>query len=308
MSRYRRLLTNALTDYRWTLYYLQRLDYHPVHREAIGSTIAMLLPKSPPGNRAAAAIPKTAEQLRNNGFAPIDGLVTPQQLNDIKAYLSTKVCYDPYHPELCGFKDPSDAHAFSVHAYYRSDDLVALPLFLELANHPTILGSLETIFRAKPTITKIQAWWLLHGFDAQANPDVIYLTRPGEFHRDADDWMQFKLYVYLTDVDETAGPHACVKGSHRWMLPSGERSLQLHAPSYPTVENLQLFTGKAGFAWLENSYCLHRAIVAQSKHRLILTISYGLVRSPLWCGNATVPFDSSRFDPYINRVFMHRSG
>jgi hypothetical protein len=248
ISRYRRLLTNALTDYRWTLYYLQRLDYHPVHREAIASTIAMLLPKSPPRSSPAEATATTVEQLRNDGFAPIDGLVSPQQLKDIKAFLSTKVCYDPYHPELGGFRDPSDAHPFSVHAYYRWEDLVALPLFLELANHPTILGSLEAIFQAKPTITKIQVWWVLHGFDARANPDVIYLTRPGEFHRDADDWKQFKLYVYLTDVDETAAPHACVKGSHRWVLPSGERSLQLQAPSYPTVENLQILTGNAGFA------------------------------------------------------------
>lgn len=307
IRRYRRLLTNALTDYRWTLYYLQRLEYDPARREAVAAALARVLPKSRKSSLDIQTS-RIAEQLKTDGFAPLGGLVSFQQLNDIKAYLSDKVCYDPYHPELSGFRDPSNAHPLSVHAYYRTDDLVPLRQIFELANHPTVLGSLESIFGAKPTITNIQVWWLLHGFDAGANSDLIYAAKPAEFHRDADGWVQFKLYVYLTDVDETAGPHACVKGSHRWKLPAGKRNLQLEDVPSARLDNLHIVTGRAGFAWLESSYCLHRAMVAQNRHRLILTVTYGLVRSPLCCCNKTVPLDSSPFDPYVNRVFMRRSG
>jgi hypothetical protein len=304
IARYRRLLKNALTDYRWTLYYLQRMDYHPTHREAVAAAVSKFLPKSS-ANALDSHTTEVVQQLRTDGIAFLDGLVSSQQVNAIREYLSTKLCYDPCRPELSGFTDPSDAHPWSVHAYYSPDDL-PLPQILEIANHPTILGSLETLFRAKPTIANIQVWWVLHGFDMDANAGEVYSSKPGEFHRDADDWAQFKLYVYLTDVDETGAPHAFVRGSQRWNLPIGKRCLQLQDPSYPIAENLQIITGNAGLAWLENAYCLHRATIAQKKHRLILTISYGLVPWPFWRGSVAVPVDDSRFDPYTNRIFMHR--
>lgn len=304
ISRYRRLLTNALTDYRWTLYYLQRLSLHPVHREAVARAVAMFLPKSASRNRPDELTATTVERLQSDGFAPLDGLISAQQVNDINASLSTETCYDPWRPELSGFSDPDNANPLSVNAYYRPDQLKAFPQIIELANHPQILGSLEILFGAKPTISNIQVWWILHGCDLQANSHLIPVSQPHRYHRDVDDWMQFKLFVYLTDVDETAGPHAYIKGSHRWMLPSGQRHLQLQDSSYPAVKNLRIITGKAGYAFLENSFCLHRATAPKRRHRLILAVTYGLVRTPFWYSTTTVPLDTNSFDPYVNRIFM----
>jgi hypothetical protein len=34
------------------------------------------------------------------------------------------------------------------------------------------------------------------------------------FHRDSEDWRYLKILVYLSDVDDGAGPHVYLHGSH----------------------------------------------------------------------------------------------
>ncbi|MBR8836478.1 MAG: hypothetical protein DSM106950_21285 [Stigonema ocellatum SAG 48.90 = DSM 106950] len=304
-TRYIGLIKKSIKDYRWLLTYLQTMDYHPNHRRFISSVISYFLPKSP-------QLPTTVESkkliqtLKEDGLVVLDNLVTQTQIEEIRAYLATKFCIDPYRPEKGKFSSPEFAHKSCAHAYYTVEDLVDVPHLLSLANDATILRVIESIFGAKPTISLIQIWWLLYGFDVEENShDREYVPNPRVFHRDVDDWSEIKLFIYLTDVDEGSGPHAFIKKSHTWLLPHRQKTLDINNADFPFADNLIKLTGEAGLAWLENSYGLHRAIIPTNKHRLILAVTYTLFplprapKIPVWPSP-----EQNQFDPYINRVYL----
>lgn len=305
-ARLAHVLKRVTTDYRWSLYYLQRTLYHPILREWLATLISYFLPR-----KTSQSLPKDSrvfhlvQTLKDDGLVILDNFVTPQQVTDIKAFLSTKLCADPQRPGKAKFSSPEFAHKCCVHAYYEPDDIVKAPHLLELANSPTILSIVEQVFGAKPTISLLQVWWLMAGFDMKENSEEIYAKRPLEFHRDIDDWSEIKFFIYLTDVDEEAGPHAFIKESHTWLLPFRKRALDFDSPNFPMPENLIKLTGKAGLAWLENSYGLHRAIIPTQNHRLIVAVTYTLFPLPFSPKSPIYKHQGNRhLDSYINRIYV----
>jgi hypothetical protein len=303
-ARYIRLIKQGVKDHRWLLFYIQRMDFNPTHRRFMSSVIAKFLPKTQKHALSVEA-QKLSEVLKNDGYLILEDLLSETQVEEMRAYLATKPCVDPQHLEEGPFIVPDCVPQTSVHAYYSDENSVAIPHVWELANNLKILSIIEDGFGAKPTISLLAAWWVFHGFDTEANAHEIHVNSPGEFHRDVDDWSQVRLYICLTDVDEDAGPHAYIKSSHKWSLPPKTRAIDIDNPSFPMKDNLVKLTGKAGMAWLGNTYVLHRGIIPKNKHRLMITVTYTFVQVPyapkfpiLACP------DRSRFDPYINRVYM----
>jgi hypothetical protein len=270
----------------------------------MASAISAFLPKSSGDHRGNMEMLQLVDNLTNSGSVRLDGVLTRDQISAMQAYFAARECYDPSRPEMRGFKDPNAAHRSCIHAYYPTADVVAAPHVMELANHPLVLGAVEEHFGVKPVISYIAAWWLLHGFDEGANSHDTYVRRPEEFHRDFDDFAELKLFVYLTDVDAEAGPHAMIRTSHKWRLPRGTRSLQLADPAYPSRENLKMITGRAGLAWLENSLTLHRGMIPMKAHRLMLAVTYTLLPTAVGPKQPLIRGDRRNFDPYVNRVLI----
>jgi hypothetical protein len=95
-------------------------------------------------------------------------------------------------------------------ADYHLRDVIACPHILALANS-----------RAAGTgraLSDMQADHL------RAGPALV-VPVPGDdsalqaFHRDSEDWRYLKVLVYLTDVDDGAGPHVYLHGSHLTQAP-----------------------------------------------------------------------------------------
>jgi Phytanoyl-CoA dioxygenase (PhyH) len=304
IARYIRLIGQALTDYRWLLYYIQRIDYNPNHRKVVSSIIAKLLPKTP-NLQLSSEARKLSGILKEDGYVVLENFVNQHQVEMMRSYLDAKFCFDPDRPEMGKFSSPNLAPKPSVHAYYAPEDAVGIPHLWELANDPKILSIIEDRFDAKPTISLLYVWWLLCGFDAEANVDQYYVKNPGEFHRDIDDWSQIRLYICLSDVDENVGPHAFIRSSHRWVLPPKTRVLDLDNPDFPMRGNLVKLTGEAGMAWLGDTYVLHRGTIPTREHRLMLTVTYTFFPEPHAPKVPLLPCpDRNRFDPYINRVYL----
>ncbi len=303
-ARYIRLIKRGITDYRWLLFYIQRMDYNPNHRRFISSIIAKFLPKTPDRQLSAEA-KKLSETLKEDGCVVLKDFVNKTQVEAMRSYIATKLCVDPHHPEEGKFGSPDLAPKVSLHAYYAPEDAVNIPHLWELANNPKILSIIEDKFEAKPTISLFYAWWVFYGFDVEANANLYHVKNPGEFHRDIDDWSQIRLYICLTDVDDDAGPHAFIKSSHKWVLPPKSRTMDIDDPGFPMRDNLVKLTGAAGMAWLGDTYVLHRGIIPIKKHRLMLTVTYTLFPQPFAPKYPLLPCpDRNRFDPYINRVYM----
>ncbi|MEI9903101.1 MAG: hypothetical protein WDN06_03260 [Asticcacaulis sp.] len=139
----------------------------------------------------------------------------------------------------------------------------------DLANHPDVLQAAELWLGCKPTIDNIGASWSYPGRDTAKGAQ--------RFHRDFDCSRSFKLFLYLSDVDEETGPHTFVRGSNR--TPKLESA---RAQSDETI--IATFGGGrdhanhgASRSWfLEDVYGFHKGGVPRSKPRLLVGIEYNL--------------------------------
>lgn len=298
-------LKRSVRDYRWFLYYVQReLTLNPKHRDRIAAWIARCLPK------ASVAVPSDesqsiAEKLKRDGIALADGIITRCEVEDILEYLKAKNFYDPRHPEMAGLSDPNSVPRTCFHAYYPDDDVVGAPHLMRIANDPLILGALELLFGTRPTIASALIWWLFASYDYSDKEREQFLWNTSNMHRDIDDWLQIKLFIYLTDVAEETAPHMFLEGSHCGSPGLGKGVISLDFVYQYCPQRLRTVHGKAGTAWLENPFGFHVAKRPETGNRLIAAISYSLLPLPFSIGRAG-PIDSEAisFDPYINRLWM----
>ncbi|WNZ27305.1 hypothetical protein HJG54_30930 [Leptolyngbya sp. NK1-12] len=311
LQKYFRLIEQSITDYRWFLYYLQRQKLEPRDRSKVSSVISRLMPS---GNfeQIAKQYERDIHRFKTDGLCFLEDWVSENQALQIKQHLMSRPCFDPDRLEKVGFFNPEAAHKSCLHAHYRIGDILDCPQILKLANHPRALGIVSYLFGCKPTISLIQAWWLRYGFDEYENQNNLYLKYPESYHRDIDDWTEIRLFIYLSDVDETSGPHSYIKNTYNRSTPDRYNKFsttpqQLEISGFPVSENMINIVGKPGTAWLMNPFGFHRAKIPTQRHRLILCITYTFFPQPFAPAKPVINCSTeSEFDPYINRVYVKR--
>ncbi len=274
-------------------FHFQRLFMKPATRKSIARILAGRLPQG----SAAGHDPRIVTELETDGFSFVPGLISEAQIADIHAYLSGKPSSDAWRPESGAFhisRPPATCHT----APYSQEDIIACPHLLEIANHPLVLATMTRLFGCKPTISNVALWWSLAG---HSKPEQAEL-----FHRDVDEWQFIKLFVYLTDVDEGSGPHVFLKGS-----PAAAKLLQIRRYQDDEVnsafggENVMRFTGKAGTAFLENTFGLHKGTLPIARNRLLFQVQYSLFPIGIYRYHPKTPATPvAGFDPYINRLYI----
>jgi hypothetical protein len=176
---------------------------------------------------------------------------------------------------------------------YRSDQVMRAPHVVDIFNDPRLIDLIEEYLGCVPTLYSLNGWW---SFPAN-QPELIYSQY---FHRDIDDWRFVTLFLYLSDVDETTGPHQVVAGSHtlegmNTLLKKAEAAGRdtgkfNAADSFAdfwgeqfSQECERLFNGEifnavgpAGTMYLVNTTALHRGLVPVASPRLVLWARYGL--------------------------------
>jgi len=118
-----------------------------------------------------------------------------------------------------------------------------------------------------------------------------------------------KFFLYLTDVDDTAGPHIYVKGSHKEdVLLKIRRYTDEEVEGAFGADRIVHFTGPAGTCFLENTYGIHRGLPPASKARLIFQVVYSqsvIIYGPKQPVVARRDLRSSEaLDRYVNRVYV----
>ena len=301
-------MKRSVEDRRWFLYYLQReITLDAKYRDPVASLISHILPRASSPNASEEA-QRIAAGLKDDGMAFAGPIVTRRELDDIMEYLSTKNCYDPRHPEMPGFSDPKDVHSTCFHAYYCDDDVVAAPHLMKIANHPVLIEALELLFGCKPTITSALIWWLFSSYDYSDSEREQFLWNTNNMHRDIDDWLQIKLFIYLTDVNDTTAPHLFIKGSHKGGVSHGKKVISIEAAEHNCSDKIEKVVGAAGLAWLENPFGFHVARRAEQGNRLMAAISYSLLPLPFTIGRRVHDDpDPTLYDPYINRLWLTKS-
>lgn len=264
-------------------------------RHLISRAVASVAPKTAdltPSDTARAL----CEQVRRDGFSAMQPPISADLLDDLVAYFKATPCHDPFRPQLGRFAwdaVPSDEVNIG---YFTPEETLRAPHALSLANRPDVLAAAELYLGAKPILDNIGAVWSFPG-----RPNAKGVQR---FHRDYDCTRNIKLFYYLTDTGEDAGPHVFVRYSHRSkVLESGKAQTDADIAEAFGADKVITLTGPAGSWFLEDVYGFHKGLLPVSKPRLLLAFQYNLYPTP---HSPRAPFmdNPGGFDPYINKVFL----
>lgn len=281
------------------LYFVQRLLVQKRLRNWVATGLATLI-RLRRGSVADVGAPTAADRhalvsLARFGYAPLRTLLDAQQVADIHAYLKDKMLVDR---DNSASHFPFDAVPAGVGiADYLRSDILDCPHLLELANSPQLLRLAGDYIGCIPTISALLLRWSFPCDTPAAGLQA--------FHRDSDDWRFVKIFVYLTDVDDSAGPHVYVRGSHHTSA-----TMRLKSFSDDAVERrygpdmLTVVTGPAGFGFAADTYGVHKGRVPTQRPRLLLQIQYSLLPVYAYDYAPQLYEGPLLLDRYINRLML----
>jgi hypothetical protein len=240
---------------------------------------------------------ETLATLHADGHAPLGALLTAPQLDDIHGYLADKLLA-PHGRSLPIFLARQPPPGVRM-AEYSLADTLACPHLLALANSVPLVRLAAQYIGCKPTISAIALRW--------SYPQAGGGSGLQGFHRDCDDWRFIKVFVYLTDVDHTAGPHVYVSGTHQEHC-----SVRLQAygddaiASHYGESRIAGVTGPAGTGFAVDTRGIHKGQVPTHKPRLLLQIQYSLLPVYMYRYEAPQRTGPRELDGYINRLFIRQ--
>ncbi len=253
----------------------------PYLRRQLGKALTANVPKF--GN---SALNPSGNPLWSEGVFPLGPLAQGLNLPEVLAQLSNCRLYD-----IQDLNDPvplidEDEFLLSERpgnvflAAFKFEDLARCTALVKLACDPAIVDIVRACIGCTPTISGFQAWYTFPGCPAEM------------FHRNLVDFHSIRLFVYLTDVGPEDGPHQFIPFTHRIetleqyfrstgktvdvrsLFQGNSRNLVMADVEGHFGEEIMTITGPAGFAFLENTYGLHREMRPGSSPRLMFSVIY----------------------------------
>lgn len=273
---------------------MQRLcTWYPL-RDVLTSLVAATKPRHSHVDERSAQL---CAKLQRDGIAELPTFVDASIVQRIRAQLENLPLRERFAARRDGFtldKVPTNVHV----AEYATEDILACPDVLKIANHPTLLDAAALYLGCKPTISSLSVWWSLPA-DGTAQEAENY-------HRDVDDWRFVKFFLYLTDVDDDSGPHCFVRGSHRTsnFLRIRRISDQEIRKAFPQQDLLRI-NGRAGDAFLEDTFGLHKGQPPLRSRRLLLQVQYSICPIAVYTYRPLqLPGITPVLDEYSSRLYV----
>ena len=219
---------------------------------------------------ASSEISTAVADLEMNGFA-----VLSVRLEEEKCVALEKIAREA----VCSLVDPSiDVHEaifdaanpIAVRYEISETDLLKSDVVQQIICDFSLLEIAKLYLGCEPVQDLVTMWW-----STAINVDASSKAAQ-QFHFDLDRFKFLKLFIYLTEVNDTNGPHVYIKGSQR-NLPRQLRRDGRHDDSsvksfYPTGEIK--ITGPRGLVFLADTRGLHKGMPLREGHRLIFQTEY----------------------------------
>jgi len=171
------------------------------------------------------------------------------------------------------------------------EDYEKIPSFIRMANDPYAVSIVANYLGAVPTISYVSSW-ISRPSDNALNAQL--------FHIDRHDFKFLKLFVYLTDVTPSTGPHTFVRGSHNsdrirekimQIVDHNKKTEVIKALSQVRLSDDFIFglfgvtdvvniTGPASTQFLADTSGFHRGLVPRVGDRELFQAAYVLAQNP----------------------------
>ncbi|KAA0593773.1 hypothetical protein FZ942_23065 [Azospirillum lipoferum] len=292
-------------DPRYAIYDILPIVTDPALRDRLAALIAARRPRTL-GLHPSLEARDWCRTLERDGITPLLPPIDPAVVAGLRTYFENTPCHDPFRPHLGWFRPDSPPSPDSNMGYHGIDQILRAPHVLDLFNDPQVLEVAELYLGCKPILDNIGCWWSWGG-ESFGGRDAAKGTQ--RHHRDLDSLRGFKIFFYLTDVDEEGGPHIFVKRSHRSRRLSTGRALteaQVEA-AFGTSDTVAI-TGPAGSRFLGDTYGIHKGALPRRGRRLLLSGQYNVNRTPH--GPAIPPLDRRStavpdgLDHFVNQIYV----
>lgn len=151
--------------------------------------------------------------------------------------------------------------------------LAAADPFVRIALHPNVLQVVNAYLGMRSMLRAVELWL--------TEPTTGPAVQTQLWHRDGDDVMNAKLFVYLTDVRRESGPFTYAPATHpvgtRRELPERDergRSTDDQMARIVGEDQWLVATGDAGTVVLADTCGYHKQLKPESEERLVLMIQY----------------------------------
>jgi hypothetical protein len=183
----------------------------------------------------------------------------------------------------------------------------------DLILNPTFLALASAYLNTVPVHVSTSLWF---SFPDPSGTGHSISKNAQAFHQDSEFLDFLKIFIYLTDVDASKGPHVYVKGSHRAPLYKYGVNLSRRVSddfimNTYGADKLEVVTGKAGTAFAADTFGAHKGLPPTKGVRLVMQLEYA---NSLYI-TANQPFRdppnnilSSYNNPALDRILMfHKS-
>ncbi len=219
-----------------------------------------------------------AVQLLRKQSVCIAPLIPPEIVSEICRFASTSICRRQERPPTFKLSDVSGGRLPTGELVVLADVLGAEgnEAVRAVAMDPSVIEVAAKYLGYIPTRRRARLIW---SFVCDATNEVR--EKEGQtvtYHFDVESYNFVYGNYYLTDVDARSGAHTMIVGSHddkplTWLFGSAKRSDSEIRRHYGVDREMTL-VGPAGFAFIQDSSCYHRALAPVERPRLMLQVRY----------------------------------
>jgi hypothetical protein len=155
-------------------------------------------------------------------------------------------------------------------------DPEACPAVTRVKNDPMLRQFVAAYLGYVPQRSRVVCFWNFASNLTEEERKKVH--QANNFHYDVDGYNFLYVQFFMTDVDEGAGLHIIIKGSHRdkpmHLLLSSVKQSDEAIHGYYGAQNETIIKGKAGFGFIEDTSSFHKAVPPTTRDRLLLQFVY----------------------------------
>ncbi len=221
------------------------------------------------------------QRLEADGLAP--NFVLPKTIVDeVHDFTRRTPCFGnfdrtlPFYPDDHATAEMRFARPLLTGHYF--DSIERCEAVTRIRRDPALQAVANAYLGPQAQFAATRLWW---SFPTKAREADLHLASQDRFHFDLDDWQTLKFFFYLTAVDQEAGPHVFVRGSHRERAWRHQMTLLVGHPAAEVItaygaHNLQVVTGESGFGFAEDPFGFHMGTSPRGAARLMLEVAFGV--------------------------------